>query len=106
MAMSGSSVAAALALLAGVVLLGGLVWIVIVMRRISHRLATIRLLLRAIGLRTEPVAGFVANIGANVAAIRHGVSDLERAARRRSQSAASSPTPPRNEPLPPSAGMR
>jgi hypothetical protein len=81
--MWSSALTAILALLAGLTLFSGLVRVVIQLRRISNRLATIRLLLQAIALRTEPVDGFVTGIGANVAAIGQSVTLLEQASRRR-----------------------
>lgn len=74
--MIGGYIAIVLALLAGAILAGGLIWTIALMRRVTGHLATIHLVLRAVAERTDPVGGYVAGIAGNVHSLEAAVAHL------------------------------
>lgn len=72
--MIGVYLAIALGLVAGATLVGGLVWTIVLLRRITGHLATIHPVLRQVAERTDPVGEYVAGIGTNVRSLAEAVA--------------------------------
>jgi hypothetical protein len=70
------TLAAALAISSGVMLIAVLSRVVVLMRHLSGSLASVHLVLRSVALQTEPVEGYVDGISENVASIEVAVRDL------------------------------
>jgi hypothetical protein len=68
--------AGVLGIASGLLLLGFLVRVVLLLRRITQGLGSVTLVLRAISDRTAPVEGFVDGIGTNVRGIDQAVEQL------------------------------
>lgn len=95
--------AAALALLSGLILLIGLIRLVLLMLRIVRTLAAAHFLIKVVASATEPVADYVDGIAANVEGIESvasAMSDFVEAHPAQATSSLSAANPPLMTPTP------